>query len=227
MTVSLDGRSFRGEQVTRLREDREGVVTGTYAGGEVVAGTLVGRRDGRDLEYGFGHLTSAGAVRTGVCVARIEVLPDGLVRLHEQWRWTSMAGAGTAVLDELPGDRWVRTRVAHPTRSLAAAVAFYGDLLGLAVDGPHDATPYQLAFFTLPGGAQLELTAGGPLPLPATDDDLLVLYLASPADVATVRARLEAAGVALVPSLNPYWDRMGCSVRDPDGRLVVLAHPPA
>lgn len=227
MTVSLDGRSFGGEQVTRLREDREGVVTGTYAGGDVVAGTLAGRRDGRDLEYGFSHLTSAGQVRTGVCEARLEVLPGGLVRLHERWRWTSMAGEGTAVLDELPGDRWVRTRVAHPTSSLAAALSFYGDLLGLEVDGPHEATPYQMAFIALPGGAQLELTAGGPLPVPGTDDDLLVLYLASPADVAAARARVEAAGIAVVPSLNPYWDRMGCSVRDPDGRLVVLAHPPA
>ena len=131
------------------------------------------------------------------------------------------------MLEEVPGPRWVRTRVAHPTASMPAALAFYGDLLGFDVDGPHPATPYEIAFVALPGGTQLELTAGGDLPLPSTRDDLLVLYVPAAADVLLLAARLVDAGVPSEPALNPYWDEMGFTVRDPDGRLVVVAHLPA
>lgn len=226
MTPSLDGRRFlEDDRVLAFREDREGTVTGTYAGGSVVAGTLVGRRDGRDLEFGFSQIERNGRVTVGRCEARVEVLPDGLLRLHETWE--VVGTTGTSVLQELPGPRWVRSRVAFPTRSIAAAIAFYGDLLGLPHDGPHPATPYELVFFELPSGAQLELTAGGEQPLPATRDDLLVLYVPAPSDVALLGERLAAAGVATEEPLNPYWGLMGVTVRDPDGRLVVVAHLPA
>lgn len=225
MTPSLDGRRFGGPQTTSLREDREGIVTGTYAGGPVVAGTLAGRRDGRDLSYAFAHLTSAGQSVTGTCEARVEALPDGSVRLHETYAMQP-GGSGTAVLEELPGPRWVRVRVAHPSRSLEDAVAFYGGLLSLPVDGPYDSAPYRLVFIGLPGGGQLELTEGGPAPVPATVDDLLVLYVPTAADVAAVRDALVDAGVALERAHNPYWQQMGVTVRDPDGRLVVVAQLP-
>ena len=117
-------------------------------------------------------------------------------------------------------------RVAHPTRSIADAVAFYGGLLSLPVDGPYESAPYRLVFFALPGGGHLELTEGGPSPVPATADDLLVLYVPTAADVDVVRLRLVAAGVAIEVAHNPYWERMGVTVRDPDGRLVVVAQLP-
>lgn len=226
MIPSLDGRRFaEADRVLAFREDREGTVTATYAGGSVVAGTLAGRRDGRDLEFGWTQIERNGLVTTGSCTARLELLDEGRLRVHESW--TTAKATGTSVLEELTGPRWLRTRVAHPTASIQAAVSFYGDLLGLAVDGPHPATPYELLFVGLPGGAQLELTAGGELPLPATRDDLLVLYVPTAADVAALRERLVAAGVPLEAPLNPYWDRMGVTVRDPDDRLVVIAQLPA
>ena len=45
-------------------------------------------------------------------------------------------------------------------------------------------------------------------------------------DVAALRERVVAAGVEPVPALNPYWERMGVTVLDPDGRRVVLAQLP-
>lgn len=223
---SLDGRRFGGPQTTSLREDREGIVTGTYSGGSVVTGTVAGRRDGRELSYAFAHLTSSGLTVAGTCEATVEALPDGTVRLHESFAMSD-GQSGTAVLEELPGPRWVRVRVAHPTRSIEAAVEFYAGLLSLPVDGPYDSAPYRLVFFALPGGGQLELTEGGPEPVAATADDLLVLYVPTAADVAVVRETLTAAGLPLVPAHNPYWERMGITVRDPDGRLVVVASLPA
>lgn len=226
MTPSLDGRRFtQADRLFSVREDREGTLTGTFTGGSVTAGALTGRRDGADVTFGFAQIERNGVVTTGTAQARVEVLPGGRLRLQESWRLAD-GTTGEAVLEELPGTPWVRTRVAVPTRSIPAAVAFYGDLLGFAVDGPHAATPYEIAFVDLPGGTQLELTAGGELPLPATRDDLLVLYVPTSADVDTLRLRLGSASIALEEPLNPYWGRMGITVRDPDGRLVVLASLP-
>ena len=225
MTPSLEGRRFaEADRVLAFREDREGTVTATYSGGSVVAGTLAGRRDGRDLEFGWTQIERNGVVTSGRCTARLDLLDDGRLRVNESW--TTGTSTGTSVLEELDGPRWVRTRVAHPTAVMADAIAFYSDLLGFEVDGPHEATPYELLFVALPGGAQLELTAGGELPLPSTRDDLLVLYVPTAADVAGLRERLLAAGVPLEVPLNEYWDRMGVTVRDPDGRLVVVAQLP-
>ncbi|WP_221632539.1 GNAT family N-acetyltransferase [Oryzihumus leptocrescens] len=120
--------------------------------------------------------------------------------------------------------RWVAARVAHPTGDLDRSAAFYRDLLGLQPRGgfaDHDG--YDGIFFALPGGGELELTAGPAKPRPGTDEDLLVLYLPTLDDVRQTAAELEAAGVPTVPAANPYWDRWGRVFLDPDGYAVVVA----
>jgi ribosomal protein S18 acetylase RimI-like enzyme len=122
-----------------------------------------------------------------------------------------------------PG-RWTAARVAHPVRDLNRSAAFYRDLLNLPVHGgftDHDG--YSGVCFALPGGGELELTAGPTEPRPATDDDLLVLYLASGEEVRGRAAELASAGVPRVLSANPYWNRWGQTFLDPDGYAVVVA----
>jgi GNAT superfamily N-acetyltransferase len=120
--------------------------------------------------------------------------------------------------------RWTAARVARPVADLAGSTAFYGELLGLPRRGGftgHDG--YDGVFFALPGGTELELTAGPAQPRPGTEEDLLVLYLGTPDAVREVADRLGTAGVAGVPATNPYWDRWGRTFLDPDGYRVVLA----
>ena len=122
---------------------------------------------------------------------------------------------------------WVAARVAHPTGDLDRSAAFYRDLLGLELRGGfagHDG--YDGVFFALPGGGELELTAGPARPRPGTDEDLLVLYLPTLDDVRQTAAELEAAGVPTVPAANPYWNRWGRVFLDPDGYAVVVAAAP-
>jgi len=120
--------------------------------------------------------------------------------------------------------RWTGTRVAHPARDLGASVGFYRDLLGLPVTGGfEDHAGYDGVFFALPGGGELELTAGPVTPQPGTDEDLFVLYLGSPAEVAAVAAQLTEAGVRSVLSRNPYWQHWGREFLDPDGYRVLVA----
>jgi hypothetical protein len=78
-------------------------------------------------------------------------------------------------------------------------------------------------FFALPGGAELELTAGPAQPAPSTDEDLLVLYVQTQTEAAAIGARLTAAGVARIPNRNPYWNRSGLTFLDPDGYRLVIA----
>jgi hypothetical protein len=49
------------------------------------------------------------------------------------------------------------------------------------------------------------------------------LYLGAPVDDALVE-RLVTAGGRVVPARNPYWDRWGVTIADPDGYRLVLSH---
>ena len=82
---------------------------------------------------------------------------------------------------------------------------------------------YDGVFFALPGGAELELTAGPARPAPSTDEDLLVLYVQTQAEAEAIGARLTAAGVTRIPNRNPYWNRSGLTFLDPDGYRLVIA----
>ena len=73
---------------------------------------------------------------------------------------------------------WIGSRVAHPAGDLTRSTVYYWDLLGLQPRGGfsgHDG--YDGVFFGLPGGGELELTAGTVEPTAGTEEDLLVLYV--------------------------------------------------
>ncbi len=224
MSLSLDGRRFRGagggvsvsaSTAFTFAEDRDGVVTASYAGGDVVRGTLVGRRDGSVVSFSYSQLTSSGVLDSGRSTDRIEVLDDGRLRLHESWEWDSRDGSGESVLEELPGPRWVRGRVVRGCASPEVSAEFYGRRLGFELDGPH----VDLLLVALPGGGSLELSVYAALP----SSDLLVLYLASSAEVTSL---VSSAGLSSAPSDDPYWSRYGVTVLDPDGHRIVLTAPP-
>ena len=129
-----------------------------------------------------------------------------------------------AVLSAGARPSWTGARLARPARDLARSVRFYRDLVGLPLVGGFTGhAGYDGVFFGLPGGGELELTAGPVRPAPPTEEDLLVLYLDTYREVESTGARLSAAGVARVASPNPYWNRTGQTYLDPDGYRVVLA----
>jgi GNAT superfamily N-acetyltransferase/catechol 2,3-dioxygenase-like lactoylglutathione lyase family enzyme len=115
-----------------------------------------------------------------------------------------------------------QVRVARQTGDLETAVAFYRDGLGLPeIDRFADHAGYDGVLLDLPGtGAHLEFTATSHL-IPPTPhvEDLLVLFLGSRE---AVNEALTRVGDTSVPSANPYWDRIGVTILDPDGFRVVL-----
>jgi len=90
---------------TVFRYHQEGdLVWANYSGGEVRHGTLVARADDHGvLDMRYHHLNSQGELKTGICRSQPEILPDGRLRLHEEWQWTSGDSArGSSLLEEIP-----------------------------------------------------------------------------------------------------------------------------
>lgn len=119
-------------------------------------------------------------------------------------------------------------RIARPSRDLQASERFWADGLGLDVLYRADRTAeggHGLLMVGWPGAAwHLELVADpdGETPPAPTEEDLLVLYLDGPVgpDVVT---RLVSAGGTVARARNPYWDRWGVTICDPDGYRLVLS----
>jgi uncharacterized protein DUF3291 len=80
-------------------------VFATYRGGSVRFGSLIaiGDREGR-LDMRYHHANSSGEVRTGKGIATPEILPDGRLRLLEEWQWThGDRSAGHSIAEEITG----------------------------------------------------------------------------------------------------------------------------
>lgn len=113
MRIDYDGRRFRGVTNTGSGDvgthtvfdyrQRGDVVWATYEGGGVRLGTLVATVDaGGRLDMRYSHVNEAGVLMTGECRSEPERLPDGRIRLHESWRWTSGdRSSGRSVVEEI------------------------------------------------------------------------------------------------------------------------------
>jgi hypothetical protein len=111
--ISYNGRKFRsvtntengevsGETEFQYRQSGN-IVTGIYHGGGILLGHLLATsNDAGELDMRYHHVNEAGLLMTGTCRTRPELLPDGRLRLHERWQWTSGDGtSGESVLEEV------------------------------------------------------------------------------------------------------------------------------
>ena len=111
--TNYDGRRFRSvensetgevgpETVFSYAQDGD-VVCATYEGGAVRSGVLISTADeDGNLDVRYAHVNVSGELMTGECRSTPEVLSDGRLRLHEEWRWTSGDGSsGRSVVEEI------------------------------------------------------------------------------------------------------------------------------
>jgi len=113
MAVNLDQRLFvssaktpngDADGDTRFRYRQSGArIWATYGGGRVRFGALVAVGDGQGrLDMRYHHVGPGGALRTGAWIATPELLPDGRVRLTEEWQWTNGdRSRGRSVVEEV------------------------------------------------------------------------------------------------------------------------------
>ena len=82
---------------------RADIVWATYQGGAVAFGTLIAQvqKDG-SLDMRYHHITTDGAIKSGKCHSRPEILIDGRIRLHEQWQWNEGGTeSGESIIEEV------------------------------------------------------------------------------------------------------------------------------
>jgi hypothetical protein len=121
-----------------------------------------------------------------------------------------------------------KIRIARPCRDLVAAERFWVEGAGLDVlwrkDDPVGNDEHALLMVGPPGAAwhlELVLDPEAAESSRPSEEDLLVLYLGQTPSTELVQ-RLVDHGGRRVPARNPYWDRWGVTVEDPEGYRLVL-----
>ncbi|MEO8770732.1 MAG: hypothetical protein ABI402_11620 [Ferruginibacter sp.] len=81
----------------------ENILTSTYSGGKIKHGHLIGIVDEQAaIEMRYLQINDKNELMTGTCNSRPEILPNGKIRLHESWQWTSGdCSEGNSIIEEL------------------------------------------------------------------------------------------------------------------------------
>jgi hypothetical protein len=77
-------------------------VLGRYRGGRVRRGVLVGAVSGAELRFRYLQVEDSGEIHGGRSRCELTTTPEGRLRIFERFEWTTRAGRGTNVFDELP-----------------------------------------------------------------------------------------------------------------------------
>ena len=88
---------------TRLELLQKGPrVLGRYKGGNVQRGCLAGRLTGTELTFRYAQREASGEIHAGRSTCDVVRLNDRRLRILEHFTWTTRAGSGTNVFDEVP-----------------------------------------------------------------------------------------------------------------------------
>ncbi|WP_299103551.1 n-acetylglutamate synthase [uncultured Winogradskyella sp.] len=79
------------------------ILTSEYNGGQIVYGHLIGLVDENgNIEMRYHQVNKKGELMTGICCSKRELLPNGKIRLYEDWKWTSGdKSSGKSILEEI------------------------------------------------------------------------------------------------------------------------------
>ena len=90
------------ETVFHYQQDGN-ILTGEYEGGKIKKGLLIGLvDDDGKIELCYSQINEKNEFMTGICVSTPEILPNGKIRLHEKWQWTSGdCSEGNSIIEEI------------------------------------------------------------------------------------------------------------------------------
>ena len=101
--IATTGASDTTSETIFKYEQKGNMLTGTYSGGSVRFGHLIGTVDmqGR-IDMRYHHMTHDEVLMTGVCQSTPEIMKNGKIRLYETWQWTNGdKSKGRSTLEEL------------------------------------------------------------------------------------------------------------------------------
>ncbi|MCC5928708.1 MAG: n-acetylglutamate synthase [Cyclobacteriaceae bacterium] len=110
--INYNGKTFRPVSNTENGETSaetlfnykqvDNVLTAEYSGGNIKYGHLIGLvdKDG-NIEMRYHQVNIKNELMTGICFSRPEILPNGKIRLQENWEWTSGdRSKGQSIIEE-------------------------------------------------------------------------------------------------------------------------------
>jgi len=97
-----DNGEVDNEMIFHYRQDGN-VLSCDYSGADIMKGHLIALVDEEGvIEMRYHQVNAQGKMRTGKCKSTPEIMPDGKIKLHEEWEWLSGGeGTGTSTLIEI------------------------------------------------------------------------------------------------------------------------------
>lgn len=91
------------EETIFLYKQTGNILTSKYSGGKIVEGHLMGLvSPSGHIDMRYHQVNTDGVLMTGECKSTPEILPNGKIRLHETWQWTSGdKSKGNSIIEEL------------------------------------------------------------------------------------------------------------------------------
>lgn len=79
------------------------ILTCEYTGGQIIKGQLIAIvADNGHIDMRYHQINNKGELMTGICKSKPEILPNGKIRLIENWQWTSGDySRGQSILEEI------------------------------------------------------------------------------------------------------------------------------
>ncbi len=123
----------------------------------------------------------------------------------------------------------MKFRYARHTDNLNLLIDFYTKVIGLEVLGSFtNHSNYNGVFLGYPNlDWHIEFTESNEKANHCSDkDDLMVFYLNSTEELNTFKKKIENLGIIPENSQNPYWQKNGIEIKDPDGFGIILTLNP-
>ena len=91
------------EQTVFHYKQEGNILTCEYFGGKIIKGQLIGLVDDNgNIDMRYHQVNDQSQLMTGICQSKPETLPNGKIRLHETWQWTSGDGSkGNSIIEEI------------------------------------------------------------------------------------------------------------------------------
>jgi hypothetical protein len=100
-TISQNGEV--SPQTVFVYKQSGNILTSEYSGGKIIKGHLIGIVDKKgNIDMRYHQINDNNEIMTGTCHSIPEILPNGKIRLHEKWEWTSGdRSKGESTLEEV------------------------------------------------------------------------------------------------------------------------------
>lgn len=113
MKINYNDRKFRPllnsengevseEMIFHYKQEND-ILTCSYRGENIIKGHLLGIVETNGtINMCYHQVNKKGVIMTGICQSRPELLPNGKIRIYEEWQWTSGDKTkGESILEEV------------------------------------------------------------------------------------------------------------------------------